>query len=708
MERIAVWFGIGSLVCALAGDVSADELKGVHLRAVTEVSHSVSVSLRQRQVVYKVRRSFRNTAKRADELRLELTLPTGGVASALRVRMAGRWYQGALLGHKKAQSVYDALTSKGPERRRGPALMSWQNAGKLVLNVFPISAGGELTIEYQLRAPACYSDGQFLANYHAVASKGSGLVVPSLRAGRPGAVLNRARLLKRLGRTSLDNVCGGKLASSGDHYIAFNAPRRQPLTAKLANYRVGPKSYIVGYDLDVARVLLPRPKRARVVFVVDASRSVGLANVRSQLSLIRGYISQLKDATFEVVLYRRFADRLFGNFLNASAAVTALQQVADARIKPGNGSNLERGMGLATKLLSGFSGPQRVIAFTDSRFRRAFWPGQVARATANGKALVHYVDLKLGYGRLRWQRDDRHQLATVASNTGGIVATMSGRTRSLAASGKVMGGLVAPDKVYDFRVVGLARHTGLSKPQAYGEGRGFRGIYVSKNRVSSLKVFGKVWGRSIALDIKPDRRMSRALPSLVFGTIGYSALSKKQVGAVARVGGVVSPATSLLTRHRRMRSTSYQGYTGGFSRSYSFSSRCGGVRPRLTGFGTRGPRRIVTKPAYGAILRTGLVDRIAGCDLLHSKAKNTRLGVTIETTRIEIVDVAVTGGDDKLRRCVREAAWELALDERFQEQHGRYSFNYATKFGRSSCAASGRQPCSQTPSKTRAGSTTRR
>lgn len=643
----------------------------------------MEVALKHRQVVYSVHRSFYNASATADELSVVIDLPTAAVATRLRVRMAGRWYRAALMEKTKAAAEYKRLTGSGPLRRRGPALLSWSEQGKLDLSVFPAPPRTVITVEYELVAPLCYSDGYLIADYPVPAAKGASRRRPVIHV-RGGISLNEKALLKRLGRSDVSDVCQGVGAASPANdvrYLAFKRPRRRAVSARLGSYRVGPSHHIVSYDLDIARTLMPWPSRAHVVFVVDASHSVGLATIRSQLALIRGYVHHLPDARYEVVLYRRFARRLFGTFSTARQTRARLAAVRDSDIKPGNGSNLERGVGAAVDLLRGKPGPQRIIVFTDSRFRSAFAPHMVETASAGTRALIHYVDLKLGRGALTMERDDEHVLAAAASLSGGIVSMVSGdvaRTRHVRGA---MLDLIRPDTVDDLTVAGV-QASGLDKPHSVGRGRGFRGLYISRRPVRVLRLHGKIWGRVIHMSVAADERMSRSLPRLVFGNDAHASLPAKRVEAVARAGGVVSPRTSLLVSDRLLRPTSVgaRRITGIWGRS--FSSRCGGVRG-LRGYGVRGHTKgRLDKPTYAAILRDRLRGRNAGCDLLHSRRKGQRVRVTVETTGREIVDVIVRGGGKQLRRCMRDAAWQLRLGSVFDERRGRYAVDYDTVFGR--------------------------
>jgi len=100
------------------------------------------------------------------------------------------------------------------------------------------------------------------------------------------------------------------------------------------------------------------PKQAQVVFVVDASYSVGETMLAAELDIIRAYVAHLPDAQVEVVVYRRTAERLFGKMLAARDVGAAL---ANAKIALGNGSALDAGARLAAGILAHRTGPRRVV-----------------------------------------------------------------------------------------------------------------------------------------------------------------------------------------------------------------------------------------------------------------------------------------------------------------------------------------------------------
>ena len=114
--------------------------------------------------------------------------------------------------------------------------------------------------------------------------------------------------------------------------------------------------------------------------MVDASFSVGAAQLAAQLDVIRAYLSYVPDAEVELIVVRRHATRVFGAFVPASAALAAL---ADPRaFALGNGSAIDEGARLAAAALADRAGPRRVVITTDELFRDALSPERALAAFA--------------------------------------------------------------------------------------------------------------------------------------------------------------------------------------------------------------------------------------------------------------------------------------------------------------------------------------
>jgi subtilisin-like proprotein convertase family protein len=177
-----------ALALALAAaPAAADVLTPTLGEPITEVSHSVDVTIDRGVGVYKVRRVFANAGKRADEAGLEIDLPPGAAATGLRIRARERWYDGELLEATKAAEMYQELTGMGAHQPKDPALLQWLWADKLYLQVFPVMPGSTSTVEYTLTVPTRYAGGQIFLSYPRTGAQGGDDADPD--AGARGATL---------------------------------------------------------------------------------------------------------------------------------------------------------------------------------------------------------------------------------------------------------------------------------------------------------------------------------------------------------------------------------------------------------------------------------------------------------------------------------------------------------------------------------------
>lgn len=168
MQRLQLLCIAGATACALASTrtpVAADELRATLSQPLREVSHEVEVRLERELVVYRVRRSFANNGKRADEASLSIELPHGAAVTGLRIRARDRWYDAELMEAEAAAEKYRELTSLGAWQPKDPALMQWVWPDRVHLQVFPVLPGAASTVEYTLTAPLYYRDGRYVLSY---------------------------------------------------------------------------------------------------------------------------------------------------------------------------------------------------------------------------------------------------------------------------------------------------------------------------------------------------------------------------------------------------------------------------------------------------------------------------------------------------------------------------------------------------------------
>ncbi|HEX5745102.1 MAG TPA: VWA domain-containing protein [Archangium sp.] len=406
-----------------------------------------------------------------------------------------------------------------------------------------------------------------------------------------------------------------------------------------------------------AERLSEAPARARVVFVVDASHSVGPAGISRQVELAGEYLQWLPDAAAEVVVFRRSAERLFGRLIPASEWKTALATLPPERLAPGNGSHLDEGLKLAQRVLAEGSGPARVLALTDGLLRQAFEPVPPAPSTAAPDAAVHLRRLPLRTG----------VAAPHEKLSGPLVRDACGTQLPSYARG--LEPLVRPlrwERVHLEDEHGLR----LTELPAIEEGEGFqRWLPSPQTPLRGLVMRGERWGCAASQPVAPDDTLSADLVRNAWSTLHVESWNRNPLNAneedrppeeaveqLAREGDWVSPTRSLLgvpsgagpstARTHALPDGVTRGIIGGVVGG-TIACPMGSLSPRAAPPERQEAVARLLQPAFSTCLGAG---------------GHASLQVRVEATGDEIVDVEVTGAaSEPQASCVREATWALRL-----------------------------------------------
>jgi subtilisin-like proprotein convertase family protein len=798
----------------LSAPASADVLHAIREQPLFEVSHSVDVRLANGVATYKVRRQFANPGKLADEAGLAIDLPYGAAATGLRIRAHGVWYDGELMEREKAAALYHELTGLGAYKPKDPALLQWQWADKLYLQVFPVMPGGVSTVEYTLTVPTRYANGRYWLSYprtNTGASEAADRDGATLRLATPIVTIHPAWgdamtpitidnqrvaadtpvvLLPPVREPWADAVDPDPSASyvasrieipASSHTqhpfataklqidikhtyksdlrvdLVTPAGKRVPIfegsggdandvkgafTAKLPPGTVGAGTWrlvvsdhaaldtgsldawsltlgeakdgttvaatdtpvfvpdapenasdagvasisivpppidtwlarlgrVVASDahafarleVDVAPEVRPAPKRAQVVFVVDASRSITEEGLAAELDAIRAYLTFVPDADVELVAYRRHATRVFGRFVGAKdveAALAAAKQHAAFAL--GNGSALDDGAKLAATILADRNaGPRRVVLVTDRLLRTTLsdTAALAALAALSPATVVHVVVPQLDHDdRATLQRVDADKLAPLATKHHGIFVELGGLpAHTIKDLAPAVVELVRPTRIDNLAVDGLKVDDKLLR-----EGEGLRIMLGQKTAPTRVVLTGKLWSDPVRREVVVDPAFSIATAGFVFGGDEHHELSHDEMMRVAMMGRAVSPVTSYVafepgTRPSTIGLDELRGSAG-------FGSGNG------AGYG--GGVGMVRRPPD----LHGLIDANA-CEKTAKPPKGWHVMLTIETTKDEIVDVTIATGAGAMATCLAEAYWPVKLDPAvFYEERQSYDVQF--------------------------------
>ncbi len=807
---------IALVVGLLPVTAHADELRSTLEQPLLEVSHSVQITVADGVATYRVRRQFANRGKVADQAGLAIDVPSGGVATGLRIRARDRWYDGELMEREKAAALYRELTGHGAFAAKDPALLQWLWADKLYLQVFPILPGGVSTVEYTLTVPTRYANGRYWISYprtdpaqsapgavnaggarplatptisitaawgdaltmisvdgqrvsretpivltvpvhqpwldevkadEAASYVASEIVVPesshtkrpittatvdlgithtyqgdlrvelltpggkrvmihdqvggttndlrgprvvSLPAGTTGAGTWRLVVSDhvRLDAGSIDSwklsFGSGAEATSiaatdtpvfipdapetaGDAGVATIAIAPPPITTwlgRLGKAVASPANAFARLEVDVAPQISKLPVRAQVVFLVDASLSVGADALAAQLATVRAYLSHVGDAEVEIVAYRRFATRTFGAFVPARDLGTRLDTAITAKtFALGNGSALDAGIKLATGILAKRSGPRRIVVLTDELLRTSLTPAATfaAFAALSADTVVHVVIPHDDHDdRAQLERDDVHVLAPLATRHHGILAHLRGfplkAEKDLAP---LVLELVRPTRIERLTVAGSGAAFTLDST-TLNEGDGLR-LWVKGAAVpASVTLAGFTWSDPVRRVIGVEAAFSRATAGFVFGSDQHDGLDPAEMMKLALAGRAVTPVTSYVAFEPGTRPSTIGLEHEGFGMGRSgFGAGGGGL-----GMGMGISR---TQPNLAALVDT------RECQHVHKPAAGWRVQLAVETTKTEIVDVALKSAPSPFASCLVEAVWTARLDAQFDETREQFA-----------------------------------
>ncbi|MFT3712970.1 MAG: VWA domain-containing protein [Archangium sp.] len=655
------------VVCVCLAACSPEDLSGFQpLPGVSETSHTVTTVFEAGAAKLRVRRTLRNESANFETVSRTFQVPDEAVATSLRLGTNGQWLTPAALASVDEVDVrWSELISPGTAEPVPLAKLEWGDRHQvdgLDFELFGLAPGATIDIEYELELPSNYEAGEVWFSYPLEAVE-TGWLPPSfsgveLQQTEEGVDIRRAWAT------------------------------REAADVRWATFPVDTDRTLWRLEVDVAAELGTLPQRPNVVFVVDASISEGADGIASQLELIAPYLANVPDARVEVVLYRRFAERLFGRFVSAAEFTRELALIPPARLVPGNGSHLDQGAELAARTLTQESGLGRIVLFTDERVRRAF-PHEATTAALTQLApldtITHVVRRTAAYGdTLTESRDDAAPLSNLASATGGIFVEVMGHPGDAVLATETMRALVRPVRIDSFEVdaKGFGAPSSTARLNDDGEetewedtvegslhveseqheGNSVRLSGIAPTPPQQLTVRGKIWAKSFERVVTVDEALAKRLPAFAVGNTSLrTELTDDELRTVAFVSGAVSPVTSFLAAPPNAQA-SYVGVERQYDLGgYGFGSiGCGGFgTSSRCGFGVRkmGPDLI-------AMLRTMLQPKVAACEAQFGDASAARL--SLEATADEVVDVNVTGVPAPLAACLVEAGWALELNGDFE------------------------------------------
>ncbi len=441
--------------------------------------------------------------------------------------------------------------------------------------------------------------------------------------------------------------------------IQVTPPPMRTLAARLGRVEASKNKQFFRLEIDAAPQLRSMPRNIHVVFVIDASKSIGSEGLDAQLTVAKSFLRNAPKAKAEFVLYRRHARRLFGDFVPAHGVGPRLAKAeTNGLFTLGNGSALDEGVRVAGRALGSQRGSRMIVMLNDNLLRPAWHNKTALDLLANIPLHAAHVVMPQIHdftwvGDARELRDDKHALAPLALRSGGILLRIDNPGEHDKELDSVTLGLVRPTRIDQFQVHGVALPATHTIPTVLHEGQGVREMAALTVAPSRVRLSGKIWARAFSREVNGPLAFSRATAAFVFSHDMHQDLTIEEQVRVAFAGRVVSPVTSYLAVEPGVRPSDV-GLTGtGFG---------GGGRGE--GLGLASVSTVAngggTCPAYD--IKTDVASAANACIRAHKPAKGWSVNMRVFTTYDEVVDV-VPGGHkaSALTGCLVDAVWTAAL-----------------------------------------------
>jgi hypothetical protein len=649
---------------------AADSLTGTRSDELHERSHTIELRLEPGHAEMTVRRTLENKGPRTDQAIYFLDLPLGAVATGLRSMgyADGRhlWFTGELLEREEAARRYKELTGLGTAFPKDPAHLYWVGYERLGLQVFPIMPGALKTVEYTLKLPTEWIDGQDVVTIPSRAYLTSDLPDVVVTSKNPEDALFTDLLQQIQGCSGCDSNAirrpvkqGARLSLLGGGDVRFALERKDTprLGGRAATIPLKAGRAFTHFRVEAARRVGHVPRGARVVILLDQSHSMAGA-FDAELAAARATLAHFVDAEVEIVPFDRKPRPRFGKL---TAGAIAHADLGRMQLAAANGSNLDLALASADGILAATPAgtPRRVLLFTDLRTRDALTPDSVRGKLAASGALLHVV--RVADGTPSVERDDEGDWARIPRSTGGLLWNGHASRSTPDGGREVFEELARPKRIDRLRFVARGWPAGALEdpPETLDEGTAWDVHGAAAPPLGSLDIAGEIWSTPVRHTLAPDPNEAKHWAALFFGLGGALDVDDDDQMALARLGGAVSPVTSYLAIEPGVR-PSTDGLEEVGAGGVGFGSGGGGVGSGI-GLGHVGRLR-VDRDAW---LRDALAQARKACGA-------PALRVTVETTLDEIVDVRASSSD-AAARCVVEAAWAFTLPAAFDEEHATFA-----------------------------------
>ncbi len=336
-------------------------------------SVDVRADIQDQAAKVRVSQVFRNPSSVPMEAQVLFPLPEGAAVSGLTLLVDGKELTGKLMGRDEARRIYEEIV----RRRRDPALLEYMGRDLYQTSVFPVSPGGQSTV--QLR-------------YSQLLKKDSGLVAFSL----PLATAKHSEKPVEHLTVSVNIAAPAPIRTvySPTHEVDIARPDGSRASVKLSlNNVASADDFRLLYSTDASPVglnaisykpndnedgyfaLLATPdtradhavKLAKtVIFLCDRSGSMAGPKIAQVRSALKYLLRQLDPAdTFNLIAYDSEVEAFRPELQRANtSSIDAALKWVDG-LEAGGGTNIDGALHTGLRMLTDSSRPNYVLFMTD-------------------------------------------------------------------------------------------------------------------------------------------------------------------------------------------------------------------------------------------------------------------------------------------------------------------------------------------------------
>ena len=336
-------------------------------------SVDVRADIQDQAAKVRVSQVFQNPSSFPMEAQVLFPLPEGAAVSGLTLLVDGKEMTGRLLDRDEARRTYEEIV----RRRRDPALLEYMGRDLFQTSVFPVSPGGQSTVQLQ---------------YSQLLKKDSGLVgfglplgttkhstkpvehlTVSVNIAAPAPIrtvyspthqvdISRPDAARAVVKLSLNNV------AAADDFRLLYSTDASPVGLNVISYKPDDKDdgYFALLATPDSRVDHSTRLAKTMVYLIDRSGSMSGQKITQVKSALQFLLRQLDPAdTFNIVAYDSEVESFRPELQHANAASVQAAIAWVDGLNAGGGTNIDGALHTGLRMLTDSSRPNYILFMTD-------------------------------------------------------------------------------------------------------------------------------------------------------------------------------------------------------------------------------------------------------------------------------------------------------------------------------------------------------